>query len=47
MFLTLPAAVSISAIDQLAIAVLAMLSGKLQDLYVMSIKQARAAIAEM
>jgi hypothetical protein len=47
MFLTLPAAVSISVIGQLAIAVLAIQYGKLQDLYVMSIKQARAAIAEM
>jgi len=47
MFLTLLAVVSISAIDQLAIAVLAIQYGKLQDLYAMSIKQARAAIAEM
>jgi hypothetical protein len=47
MFLTLPAAVSISVIDQLAIAVLAIQYGKLQSPYVMSIKQARAAVAEM
>ena len=41
------AAASISEIDQLAIAVLAMLSGQLPDPFVVPIKLARNATAEM